>query len=242
METSKAIRTRRSVRKFTQQPVEFDKLAKIIEAGTFAPSAGNIQNWRFILVTDKPVLRELYNHCMNQEVVYNAQAAIIVVGVIDKAERLYGLRGKRLYTVQNCACAVENMLLTAHDQGLGACWIGAFNEDKLSVIFSIPDKARPQAIIALGYPAEKPNFERKDLESVTYFNQYGMKIKNFHLLIRDYSVEWERQSEKIEVESDKGVGLLRKHLMNLHEKLKNHPKTKSLFKQRGAKELKVEKK
>jgi len=225
MDVFDAIKTRRTIKKFTHQPVEFDKLARIIEAGTYAPSAGNMQNWRFIVVTDKPILHDLYQHCLQQEAMYNATAAIIVVGVTDKAERLYGLRGKRLYTVQNCAAAIQNMLLAAHTLGLGACWIGAFDEDKINSVFSIPDNARPQAILALGYPDETPGFERKDLESVTYFNQYKMKIKDFHRLIKDYSVEWQRKAINIEENSEKSLVKLKYHLKRMWDKAKeNHKK------------------
>jgi len=117
---------------------------------------------------------------------------------------MYGLRGKRLYTVQNCACAVQNMLLTAHDLGLGACWIGAFDEDKISMMFEIPAIARPQAIITLGYPAENPESHRKDIEHFVGFNKYGFKIKDVHLFMRDYSVEWEKQIKKTGEASEKG--------------------------------------
>ncbi|MAG39108.1 nitroreductase [Candidatus Woesearchaeota archaeon] len=218
MNIFECIRNRRSIRKYTEQPIEFDKLTKIIEAGTFAPSAGNMQNWRFVLVTDKNVIKNVHEHCLHQEVVYNAQALIVVCGLTEKAERLYGLRGKRLYTIQNCACAIQNMLLEAHALGLGTCWVGAFNEDKINSIFNIPENARPQAIITIGYPNEKPKHDRKDLSSVVYFNNYGLKIKDLHLLLRDYSVEWKKQAKTLEESSEKGfkkiAGLIKRWLHN----------------------------
>ncbi|MBU1202068.1 MAG: nitroreductase family protein [Nanoarchaeota archaeon] len=230
MNTFECIKTRRSIRKYTQQPVEFDKIAQIIEAGIHAPSAGNMQNWRFIVVTEKNLLKEIYQHCLHQEAVYNAQIAIIVCGVTDKAEMLYGLRGKRLYTVQNCACAIQNMLLAANELGLGACWIGAFDEDKISTVFGIPDNARPQAIITLGYPDEKPVSDRKNLESVTYFNRYKMKIKDLHLLFKDYSVHWEKQAEKVQEVSERGLKRVHKRLKEAWKKTKEHPKVRRFFK------------
>ncbi|MBU0667034.1 MAG: nitroreductase family protein [Nanoarchaeota archaeon] len=206
MDLSECIRNRRSIRKYTQQPVEFDKITKIIEAGHEAPSAGNLQNWRFILITDKNVIRSLYNHCLKQEQVYNAQAIIVVCGVVDIAERFYGLRGKRLYTTQNCACAIQNMLLTAYDVGLGACWIGAFDEDKIRSTFNIPENTRPQALITLGYPDEIPKPPHKDeLAGVVYFHKYGARIKELHIVLRDYSVEWEKQIAQAQESIDKGM-------------------------------------
>lgn len=215
MDTLECIKTRRSIRKFTEQPVEFDKLAKIMEAGSQAPSTGDIQNWRFILVTEKALIHDLYNHCFQQEVVFNAQAAIIVCGETDPAERLYGLRGKRLYTVQNCASATENMLLAAHALGLGACWIGAFDEDKVSTVFSIPGNARPQAIVAIGYPNENPTKQFKDLAKCVYFNSFGSKIEDLHLVIRDYSVEWKKNLDSGKQHGKRGLKKVHHHLKKL---------------------------
>ena len=125
-----------------------------MHAGIYAPNAGNIQNWQFILVTDHDRIKSIYQHCLHQEAVHNAQAIIVICGLVNKAERMYGLRGKRLYTVQNCAASAQNMLLAAHSLGLGACWIGAFDEDQISNTFNIPARARPQVILALGYADE----------------------------------------------------------------------------------------
>jgi|FLOH01.1.fsa_nt_gi nitroreductase len=225
MDVIDAIKTRRTIRKFTEQPIEFDKLANIIEAGIHAPSAGNMQNWRFILLTDEGAIKSLYRHCMKQEVIYNAQAAIIVCGVMDKAERLYGLRGKRLYTVQNCASATQNMLLAAHAQDLGACWIGAFDEDQVSNMFGIPENARPQAIIAIGYPDEKPIVDRKALTSVVYFNKYGLKIKDLHLLLKDFSVEWDKQIKIVGKTSKKGFKTIREKLNDWWKENNKRPST-----------------
>jgi nitroreductase len=228
MNTIEAIKTRRSIRKYTQQPLEFDKITRIIEAGHYAPSSGNIQNWRFVVITDKKTIRSLYDHCLKQEHVYNAQAIIVVCGEIETAERFYGLRGKRLYTTQNCAAAIQNMLLAAFELGVGACWIGAFDEDKIRVMFNVPENARPQALITLGYPDEEPGPpERDELASVSYFHKYGMRIKDMHLVLRDYSIEWEKQMEFAEERTDRLFDKVKKHAKKLHEKItKNMNKKK----------------
>ncbi|MBU0471013.1 MAG: nitroreductase family protein [Nanoarchaeota archaeon] len=231
MDVLECIRTRRTIRKFTEQPVEFGKLSKILEAGTLSPSAGNLQNWRFILVTEKPLIRQIYEHCMRQEAVYHAQAVIIVCSMDNKAEMMYGLRGKRLYSVQNCACAAENMLLAAHSLGLGACWIGAFDEDKIDSMFDMTynqKDVRPQMIIALGYPAEKPRPpKRVDMASVVHFNQYALKAKYPHIVFRDYSVEWQKQAREIEESSEKLVKKFKKGAKKLWKKIE--PKIKNFF-------------
>lgn len=187
MDALECILSRRTIRRFTEQPVEFDKIATLMEAGVHAPTSGNVQNFRFILVTEKGILQQLYEYCMRQEQVYNAQFAVVIVGEEDKIEALYGLRGRRLYSIQNCACAAENMLLAAHALGFGGCWIGAFDEDKVRGLLSIEDHARPQLILVFGYPDEEPVVERKALESFVNFNRYALKVKDVDMLLRDFS-------------------------------------------------------
>ena len=110
----------------------------------------------------------------------------------------YGLRGKRLYNIQDCAAAIQNILLAATELGLGSCWIGAFEEEKLRSLFNIPLTARPQAIITIGYSDETPKErELAAIENMVYFNRYNSKVEKLHILLRDYSVEWHRQGEKL---------------------------------------------
>lgn len=189
-----AIVHRRTCRQFSSEPVEFEKIAQVIQAGMFAPSAGNQQNWQFIVVTDKEKLRSLYDHTLEQDVFHTAQIGVIICSDDGSAERYYGLRGKRLYTIQNCAACIQNMLLAAHSFNLGACWIGAFDEEKVDLMFSIPGNVRAQAIILFGYPDyEAEPKETKDISHLTFFNKYGERVKKPHLIFRDYSVEWEQR-------------------------------------------------
>lgn len=223
MEALDCIKSRRTIRKFTEQPIEFEKLGKILEAGSYAPSAGNIQNFRFILVTEKGLIKQLYDHCLQQEVVFHAQVCIVICGEDDKAERMYGLRGRRLYSIQNCAAAAQNMLLAAHDLGLGACWIGAFDEDKIRSLFDIEEQSRPQAIIALGYPDEHPPAEKKDLQAMTHFNAYGLKVKDVNQVVRDYSRKWEKGIEGVK---DSSGSIMRRLAKWMEERKKRKAKKK----------------
>ncbi len=198
METLEAIRTRRTIRKYSEQPVEFEKLMAVCEAGGYAPSSGNIQNWKFIVITNKETIREgLCQACLDQDPVQNAQAAIVVCSEDELCERHYGLRGKRLYTIQNAAAAIQNMLLAAHDLGLGAAWIGAFNEDRIRDVIDMPDIARPQAVITLGYPAEEPQEKRlRHFDDFVRFEFYDGTYRDLHRILRDLSVEWERKADE----------------------------------------------
>ena len=189
-----AILKRRTCRKFASQPVELEKIFEIITAGTHAPSSGNLQNWSFVIVTEKPKIRALYHHTLEQEAFMSAPVAVIVCGDNDIAEKYYGLRGKRLYTIQNCAACIENMLLAAETLGIGACWIGAFDEEKIDAMFTIPATVRAQAILLLGYSEDEPEpKEQKRIENLVYFNTYGQTLKKPYLVYRDYSKEWELQ-------------------------------------------------
>jgi len=192
-----AIAARRSYTRFLPPPVEMDKILQITQAGALAPSSGNLQNWSFIIVTDLDRIRELYHHSLDQEPFLSATAAVIVVGDEESAYRLYGVRGKKLYTIQNCAAAIQNMLLAATALGVGSVWIGAFDEDKVATLFDIPPSARPQAIILIGYPEAEPEpKERKPLDTLVYFNAWGNRVQRPHLVMYDWATEWRLQAQK----------------------------------------------
>jgi nitroreductase len=196
MDVFEAIYTRRSIRKFLGTPVEFDKLIEVIRAGAYAPCAGNLQNWKFILESNPDKVRSMYHHTLEQEAFLTATAAVIVVAETEIAEKFYGMRGKRLYAVQNCAAAIQNMLLAAHALGLGGVWIGAFDENRINDMYRIPSSARAQGIVLLGYPDEKPSERHmKNIWFLVNFNRYGLKYHRAHLITHDISVEWARKGD-----------------------------------------------
>jgi len=191
-----AIMNRRTTRVFTQEPVEFERIAEIIQAGMEAPSSGNLQNWKFIIVTENSLLRELYNHTLEQEVFMTAPVGVIVCSDDATAEKHFGLRGKRLYSIQNCAACIQNMLLAATSFGLGSCWIGAFDEEKVDQMFNIPRGIRAQAVVLFGHPESEPEpKERKEIFHLLCFNEYGERVRRPHLILRDYSTEWAKRIE-----------------------------------------------
>jgi len=198
MDTLEAIERRRSVRRYLDRPVEFEKITALLDAARKAPSAGNLQDWNFIIVSEKDLVKQAAQYCVEQYWIQTAPIMIIVCALPEKHEMYYGLRGKRLYNIQDCAAAIENMLLAATDMGLGTCWIGAFEEEKIRALFAIPQDVRPQAIITVGYGDETPP-ERSltGIENITFFNRYGMKIERLHIVLRDYSIEWKRQGNKL---------------------------------------------
>lgn len=179
MELDACVSQRRSFRKFIDKPVSSAYLAKIIKAATYAPTAGNQQEWRFIVVTDDKKKEKIAHACEEQLWVANAGALFIVCTDNRDIERFYGERG-RGYAIQDAAAAAENMLLKATDMGLASCWIAAFDEDELRGILSLPLFVIPQMIIALGYSEEKPvekyTFKAED---IVHYNQYGKKAADY---------------------------------------------------------------
>jgi hypothetical protein len=172
-----------------------DKILQLVQAASLAPSSGNIQNWSFIIVTEVQKIRDLYAHAMEQEQFLSAMSAVIVVADLDRAQTLYGMRGKKLYAIQNAAAATQNLLLAAHALGLGASWIGAFDEDHVSSTFSIPDGHRPQAIVLLGYPARDPDPKPlAKLDELVFFNTFGNRVQRPHLVYFDWATEWKNQA------------------------------------------------
>ncbi len=215
MDVFECIRTRRSIRKYLKKQVEWDKVGQILDAGRMAPSAGNLQNWQFLVVIDEIKKREIAEASARQYWMMNASVYIIVCEKPEIIEQHYGIRGTRLYSIQNCAVAMENMLLMAHALGLGTCWIGAFDEEKVKRICMIPDRARPHAIITVGYADEKPDMPPKlTLENVTFLNRYG---ENAGKVLDVYGTQG-YTSHKVESAFKKGRDMLDKGSEKLEEK------------------------
>ncbi len=179
MDAIDCIRTRRTIRKFMDVPIPFETIANIVDCGRLAPTAGNLMNFKFVVVFDPGKRRALADAALQQYWVATAPVIIVVVAEPIVAKRYYGIRGERLYSVQNCAAAAENITLAAHAYGLGSCWIGAFDENMVKRICGIPDEHRPQAIIPIGYPDEKnPMPPKYPIENMFYFDSWRSKIKD----------------------------------------------------------------
>ncbi|MCK5107250.1 MAG: nitroreductase family protein [Nanoarchaeota archaeon] len=216
MELKDCIFNRRSVRKYLDLEVPREMVGEIIQAGSMAPSSGNLQNWGFIIVRDKSARNKMADACLQQDWMANANVHIVVCGLEDPSKHHYGLRGERLYTVQNCAAAIQNMLLTAHDLGLGSCWIGGFDEGMVKDICDIPDNVRPQAVLAFGIPDEKPDIpKRENIYNMSFFEEYDSKVEDsdecfgYHgdLMLKSLK----SSKETVEKKTDKWLDKLEKH-------------------------------
>lgn len=154
MEVFEAIRRRQSVRRFERgKEVSRDMIEKLLAAAVEAPTAGNLQVWRFWVVLNAKLKEKLAEAAYYQKFVADAPAVIVVGADLNQASRGYGERGKNLYALQDTAAAIENILLAACDLGLGSCWVGAFDEAAVSEALDLPSHIRPLAILPVGYPA-----------------------------------------------------------------------------------------
>lgn len=168
MEVFEAIMGRRSIRKYTKDPVSEVLVLKILEAGRWAPSADNSQPWNFIVLRDEEMRRRVADATTYGKFLAKAPVGIAVV-VDPRASS---------HPVEDGAIATQNMLLAAHALGLSGCWIGSYNsiyEERVKEILSIPKNKRLLSIISMGFPAESPTKTRKELREIAFTDRYGRK-------------------------------------------------------------------
>jgi len=173
MEVFEAIKGRRSVRAYTDEEVPDEAIEKILDAARWAPSAGNLQSWEFVVVRDPEAKRRLAEAAWGQRFIARAPVVIVVCANQKRSARGYGERGASLYCIQDAAAATQNMLLAAYALGLGTCWVGAFDERRVAEVINAPSGVRPVAIIPVGRPAERPRPpSRLSLDKVVHYESF----------------------------------------------------------------------
>ncbi len=171
VEVLRAIRDRRSVRHLEpDRQIPDQWVEMMMEAAILAPSAGNCQPWRFIAIRDQDLIKKLGEVSGGQIMFENASLVIAVIGLPQRSGARYGTRGTGFYYIQDTAAAVENMLLFIHSLGLGATWVGAFDEEAASVVLELDKNERPVALIPTGFPSRQvpPRPRRPASEVVSY--------------------------------------------------------------------------
>lgn len=169
MNVATAIRERRSIRVYREDPVEEEKLALVLEAARIAPSARNRQEWKFVVVRD-PATRERLGAAAPYGK-FLAQAPVAIIACATEGEFVMSC-GQIAGTVDT-SIALAQMILQAQELGLGTCWLGAYDEAAIKAILQIPATARVVAITPLGYPAESPEARpRKALEEIVSYERY----------------------------------------------------------------------
>ncbi|MGD2295964.1 MAG: nitroreductase family protein [Candidatus Aminicenantes bacterium] len=177
----KLVRNRRSIRRYADSPVEREKILTCLEAARWAPSADNVQPWRF-LVIDEPGLKDKFA----EEVfsgIYSisrfASKAPVLLVLLARLDVVANRIGKQIqgipYYFIDIGIAGEHIVLQAEELGLGTCWIGWFNTRKARKVLNIPRKYKIVSLLTLGYYEKRPAKEkrRKELSEIVWFNEIG---------------------------------------------------------------------
>jgi len=184
MDTLEAIKTRRSVRKFSDRPVEPEKLQEVLEAARMAPSWSNMQCWRFVVVKDPAVkarlseLSYLESYFATREYKKNpaqkalAEAPVVIVACAEPSQS-GNLRGQQYY-LTDMGGAAENLMLAAHALGMGSVFVGVFVEEPIVELLNIPPGVRVVGLFPLGYPLEaaKGAAPRKPLDEIVFYGKW----------------------------------------------------------------------
>lgn len=215
MDVFECMEKRRSIRNYDKKDVPNELIAQIITAGTYAPSAGNVQPWEFVIIQDKKTKKELATAALRQEHIEEAPVVIVVLANKEKSRMRYGERGENLYCIQDTAVCIQNMLLACTALGLGTCWTGAFEEEEVKQLLCLPDKLRPVAILPIGFqlPYEKPmRTDRIPFENITWEEKYGKELswvmkygrkRRFGWEPIDYQIKKLREKKKEEKKVEK---------------------------------------
>jgi len=170
MDIFEAIKGRRSIRQFTDEPIGKDALEKLLDAARWAPTASNQQRWRFVVVTS-PSVKDLVRKFAPG--IFAMPAAFIVI-CVKKA-----LDAKPLAEVTylaDCAIAAQNIMLAAYGMGIGTCVVLSYAKAAIAEILNIPEGVEPLLVLTLGYPAEAPEPPpRLELNQIAFMDEYGEK-------------------------------------------------------------------
>lgn len=164
MELLEIIKSRRSIRNYKNKPVEEENITKILEAARWAPSGLNNQPWKFIIVQNSNIIKQISKFTKYSYIIEKAPSLIVVL--LDK-----NLSYNREKDIQAIGACIQNMLLMCHSLGLGACWIGEIlnRKEEVEKFLGIPNHLELMAVITIGYPYEediKTSSNRKNLEEL----------------------------------------------------------------------------
>jgi len=170
MDAMEAIRTRRSIRRYTSEKIPEELVRELVYAGMSAPSAGNSQPWHFVLVDDRKLLDEVPTFHPYSTMLKDAPLAILVCVDLN-------LGSNEGLLVQDGSAATENILLAAHANGLGAVWLAIYPLKEriagMRRLLGMPQHVLPLSLVSLGYPAEKRSGEDRYQPSRVHRNRWA---------------------------------------------------------------------
>ena len=163
MDVMTAIKNRRSIRRYQAKQIPQDVLLQVLEAARLAPSGANRQPFQLIVVTDPEKKKGLVPLCKNQHFV--EEAPVFIAGVDDPQQK---------WNKVDLSIALDELSLAASEKGLGTCWVGAFDPDKLAAYLGVPNDKVITVCMSLGYPDESPEARpRKAQNELIFWNSYG---------------------------------------------------------------------
>lgn len=172
MDVLEAIKSRRSVRRYKEDQVPSELVERILDAARWAPTGGNIQPWRFIVVKDRVLLDLLKK--VSPGYLGDAPLAIVICSDKERSYRIGGPLARDYLTIADCSMAAENIALAAHALGLGTCVVKSFSHTAVKELLNITPGVEPELIVVVGYPADNPKPPpREPLEKVAYLDKYG---------------------------------------------------------------------
>lgn len=173
------IRLRKSVRRYTDRPVDREHIAACVEAARLAPSAENVQPWRFIVIDDPGLKQEFCSAATGgiyrpSRFIARAAAVVVILARLDLLANVLGrgVQGTQFYLL-DIGIAGEHLVLQAQELGVGTCWIGWFNAKRAARFLKVPSRYRVVSLIAMGYPAEGAIKNKPDLplHDILFFNR-----------------------------------------------------------------------
>jgi nitroreductase len=177
------VKTRQSVRKYLDKPVERKKIERCLEAARLAPSASNSQPWSFILVDDPKLKEAVAKETFSQLISFNRfslQAPVLIILISERTGFLNkvaeAIKDKQ-FSLIDIGIAAEHLCLQAAEEGLGTCMLGWFNEKGVKKLLDIPQSKRVELIITMGYPESteiRPK-KRKSINQIINHNSYRWK-------------------------------------------------------------------
>lgn len=172
LELLEVMKSRRSIRRYKPTPIPDEVLRRILGAARLAPSANNAQPWKFMVVRDEDMKVKLIQACNNKKWIAEAPVVIVACGYPDEADTYMG--GYMNSYPVDVAIALEHLVLSATNEGLGSCWVGRFKEEKVKDLLEIPADVRVVALLPLGYPNEEPEQSgRKNLSEIVCYDKFS---------------------------------------------------------------------
>ena len=171
MELYAAIHGRRSVRRFVGRPLDRAVLERIVEAATWAPSGGNAQTWRFVIVTEPARIAKL--RTVSPGLLGDPGAVVAVCQDLADARAKGSTLGETLLAPCDAAMAAQNLLLAAYAEGLGTCTVASFTHRAVARLLKLPENVEPVLLISVGVPDETPKAPPRNKEGVVHWEVYG---------------------------------------------------------------------